>query len=61
MQDVHNGSSVGGGSTLTLHFGLGDAEIEAVEILWPDGTSQVFTDLAANTAYEIGYGGSVRE
>lgn len=60
MQDVHNGSSIGGGSTLTLHFGLGEAEIEAVEILWPDGTSQMVTDLAPNTAYEIGYDGGVQ-
>ncbi len=61
MQDVHNGSSVGGGSALTLHFGLGEAEIEAVEIQWPDGSNQIFTDLAPNTAYEIGYDGGVRE
>jgi len=61
MQDVHNGSSVGSGSTLTLHFGLGDAEIEAVQILWPDGRSQVYTDLLPNKTYEIGYDGGVRE
>ncbi len=61
MQDVHNGSSVGGGSTLTLHFGLGEAEIEAVEIVWPDGSSQVYTDLLPNKAYEIGYDAGVRE
>ena len=61
MQDVHNGSSVGGGSTLTLHFGLGEAEIEAVEIVWPDGSSQVYADLLPNKAYEIGYDGGVRE
>jgi cytochrome c peroxidase len=61
MQDVHNGSSVGGGSTLTLHFGLGETEIEAVEIVWPDGTSRTYADLAPNTAYEIGYDGGVRE
>ncbi|HSN75189.1 MAG TPA: FG-GAP-like repeat-containing protein [Anaerolineae bacterium] len=61
MQDVHNGSSVGSGSTLTLHFGLGEAEIESVEILWPDGASQTVTDLAANTAYEITYDGRVNQ
>lgn len=61
MQDVHNGSSVGGGSALTLYFGLGEAEIESVEVRWPDGTSQVVTDLAPNTAYVIGYDGGVRE
>ena len=60
MQDVHNGSSVGGGSTLTLHYGLGEAEIKSVEIRWPDGTSQTIADLVPNTAYEIGYDGSVQ-
>lgn len=61
LQDVHNGSSVGGGSDLTLHFGLGPAQVKSVEIRWPDGTSQTITDLAANHAYKVGYGGSVSE
>jgi hypothetical protein len=61
MQDVHNGSSVGGGSALTLHFGLGETKIEAVEIVWPDGTRRTHSDLAPNTAYEIRYDGGVRE
>jgi hypothetical protein len=60
MQDVHNGSSVGGGSDLALHFGLGDAQIESVEIRWPDGTRQKHTDLTPNTAYAIGYDGSAQ-
>jgi hypothetical protein len=60
MQDVHNGSSVGGGSDLALHFGLGPAELTSVEIRWPDGTSQTYSDLAPNTAYAIGYDGSAQ-
>lgn len=59
MQDVHNGSSVGSGNALTLNFGLGEADIKSVEIVWPDGSSQVYTDLQPNTAYGIGYDGSV--
>jgi cytochrome c peroxidase len=61
MQDVHNGSSVGSGNALALHFGLGQAEIKSVEIVWPDGSSQVHTDLMPNTAYVIGYDGGVRQ
>jgi cytochrome c peroxidase len=59
MQDVHNGSSVGSGNALTLNFGLGEAEIESVEIVWPDGSSQVYTDLQPSTAYVIGYDSTV--
>ncbi len=61
MLDVHNGSSVGGGSDLTLHFGLGEREIEKVEIIWPDGKRQTYAHLLPNRAYVIGYDGSVRE
>ncbi len=59
MQDVHNGSSVGSGNALTLYFGLGEAEIEAVEIVWPDGKRQTYSDLRPNTAYVIEYDGGV--
>jgi cytochrome c peroxidase len=59
MQDVHNGSSVGSGNALTLYFGLGEAEIESVEIIWPDGKRQTYSDLRPNTAYVVGYDGSV--
>lgn len=61
MQDVHNGSSVGSGNALTLYFGLGQADIKSVEIVWPDGKQQTFTDLRPNTAYVIGYEDGVRE
>lgn len=62
MQEVRaGGSGVGGGSALELYFGLGLAEVESVEIRWPDGTRQTLADLAPNTAYVIGYDGSVHE
>lgn len=60
VQDVHNGDSVGSGSSLTVHFGLGQAEPAVVQILWPDGAQQTYTTLTANTAYTIGYDGTVR-
>ncbi len=61
MQDVHNGSSVGGGSALELHFGLGKSKPETVEIRWPDGTQRTLTDLKADRAYEVRYEGAVVE
>lgn len=55
MQDVHNGSSVGSGSSLTLHFGLGAAAIKSVEVLWPDGTRQIYLEMPRDTLYRIQY------
>jgi len=49
----------GGGSYLStndarLHFGLGsDAVINRVEVHWPSGLKQTFTDVAADAIYEI--------
>jgi hypothetical protein len=56
---------VGGGSSYLgqnppgeVHFGLGRAErIERVEIRWPDGSRQSFSDLPVNTTIRIGQGG----
>ena len=37
-----------------LHFGLGDADtLSSLEIRWPSGQTQHFTDLATNTRYTI--------
>ena len=57
MQDVHNGSSVGGGSAPQLYFGLGKSKLETVEIRWPDGSDQILNDLILDRAYEVRYGG----
>ncbi len=41
-------------SDTTVNFGLGDDEnVEKLEILWPGGTRQVFTDLQVNQHYTI--------
>lgn len=37
------------GSTTDLHFGLGKAErIDSLEVIWPDGTTQLLTGVPAN-------------
>jgi hypothetical protein len=47
----------GGGSFLSasdhrLHFGLGEStRIETIEVRWPSGHVDRFTDLAADSAY----------
>ncbi len=40
MQEVKNGSSMGSGNDLALHFGLGDATLTEARVVWPDGREQ---------------------
>ena len=48
-QTVHSGSSYCSQSDLALTFGLGnDATIAAVEVSWPSGAKQRFTNVPAN-------------
>jgi hypothetical protein len=55
MQEVINGSSLGAGNSLALHFGLGTTETAAIQIIWPDGRTQSFEAVAANKQYRLGY------
>ena len=56
MQEVKNGSSLGAGNTLTLHFGLGVAAVENVMVQWPDGSAQDWGKLKSNQTHIIQYG-----
>ena len=48
-QMVRSGSSYASQSELTLTFGLGeDRTVTTVEITWPSGATQTFSDIAAN-------------
>jgi hypothetical protein len=48
-QMVRSGSSYASQSELTLTFGLGqDRTVTTVEITWPSGATQTFSDVAAN-------------
>ncbi len=64
LREVQNGGSLGAGSELTLHFGLGTAGPELAEgvvsiteltITWPDGRIQQFTDIPANRRVTLPY------
>ncbi|MCB9421062.1 MAG: VCBS repeat-containing protein [Ardenticatenaceae bacterium] len=55
MQDVINGFGLGGGSDLTLYFGLDEAETADLNIRWPDGRTQTFNDVAADQRYHLAY------
>ncbi|MGH9632558.1 MAG: CRTAC1 family protein [Bryobacteraceae bacterium] len=51
---VHSGSSYCSQSELTLTFGLGqDPSVTAVEVLWPGGARQRFTNLTVNGLFTI--------
>lgn len=62
MQEVKNGSSLGAGNTLALHFGVGEvaalltSSVATVSVDWPDGTSQVFENVALDQMLTIEYG-----
>lgn len=51
---VTSGSGYLSGSSLRLHFGLGDAEtVDEVEISWPSGLHSRFSDLSSNVTYRV--------
>ncbi len=55
VREVQSGASLGAGNALTLYFGLGQAEIDRLEIRWPDGTRQRLGPLPPNRQYIVRY------
>lgn len=56
VQQVMNGSSLGAGNALELYFGLGNAEIQRVQVRWPDGTDEYLGTMPYNQRYTLVYG-----
>lgn len=55
-REVQNGSSLGAGNELRLHFGLGTFEtVEELTIRWADGRSQTFTQVTTNRQINLPY------
>ena len=53
-QMVRSGSSYASQSELALTFGLGqDRTVSTLEVTWPSGASQTFSNIAANQLYTI--------
>jgi len=53
---VDGGNGFAGQSSRRRHFGLGDGDgdrVERLEVHWPSGTVQTFTDLAAGRLYRL--------
>jgi hypothetical protein len=58
LEEIRSGGSYLSQSDLRLHFGLGDAaQIDKVEVIWPNGNSQVFQNIAADRFYHLRQGG----
>jgi hypothetical protein len=60
IDEVHAGGSYNSSNDSRLHFGLGgDATMKKVEVIWPSGTRQEFTEVQADAIYEIKEGGTI--
>ncbi len=54
VDEVRSGSSYVSNSDMRVHFGLGSAaKIEWVEIRWPSGLTERFTNLAVDQIHNI--------
>ena len=59
-QQIVDGGSLGAGNQLAAHFGLGpDTNVTSLEIDWPSGYVQTFTNLAADQRDVITEGSSL--
>jgi len=55
LRVIHAGDSIGSGSSLIAHFGLGANQAETVEIIWPNGHRQVIDSPAGNRLHALSY------
>ncbi len=58
IREVRGGSSYQSTHDLRVHFGLGKAnKVKSLEVRWPNGTAQRFTDVSGNRRYRLKEGG----
>jgi hypothetical protein len=57
LRELRAGSNFLGQDEPVLHFGLGpgNAPVAAVQIRWPDGSEQTFTDVPRNQLLEVSH------
>jgi hypothetical protein len=54
IDELRSGGSYLSQSDLRLHFGLGKHErVDKAEVLWPDGTVELLTNLSADRYYTV--------
>ena len=62
IDEVHGGGSYNSTDDTRLHFGLGsDAILGKVQVEWPSGLKQEFTNVAADAVYMIKEGQRIRK
>jgi hypothetical protein len=62
IDEVHGGGSYNSTNDTRLHFGLGsEATINKIEVLWPSGSRQEFSEIPADAIYEIEEGQRIRK
>ena len=58
-QEVRGGGSYYAQNDLRVHFGLGSAaRVDRLEVRWPNGLKEVWTDVAVNRILTLTEGGS---
>src|SRR5580698_6807664 len=58
LAEIRSGGSYLSQSDLRLHFGLENAtRIDKVEVIWPNGNTQIFQDVATDRFYHLKQGG----
>jgi len=62
IDEIRAGGSYNSTNDTRLHFGLGsEATISKLEVLWPSGVRQEFSDIQADAIYEIKEGEPIRK
>lgn len=59
MAEVRSGSTMGGGNMMRLHFGLGTAQVDRVEVHWPNGQVRTFHEVPTDELVSIAFPGSM--
>jgi enediyne biosynthesis protein E4 len=60
LGEIRSGGSYLSQNDLRLHFGLGDAgRVDKVEVIWPNGASQIFQNVATDCFYHLKQGGEL--
>jgi hypothetical protein len=62
IDEVRAGGSYNSSNDTKLHFGLGsEATINKIEVSWPSGLRQEFSDIQGDAIYEINEGQPIRK
>jgi hypothetical protein len=62
IDEVRAGGSYNSTNDIRLHFGLGsEAKMTKIEVLWPSGLRQEFSEIPADAIYEIKEGEPIRK